>query len=366
MNDRPGAIPRQLIAEMADAGYVIGSTPETLQPSSLDLRITDEAYRMRGSYLPRRGERVADIIARGALYRHPLDRPFEVDGTYLIRLEESLALPPGLHATANSKSSSGRINLRNRLLADRVPRFDSVPNGYHGSLWLEVIPKSFPVLLHPGDRLNQMRFFHGDARLGTLEHRMSFDKYRLLRDAAGRAIEPTEDVVSAGGVTLTVDLSENEIVGWHAQLSSWNVLDTAKFDHDPNDFFVPVAKPKSGELILANGAFYILVTKERVVVPPTLAAEMAAYDTTKGEFRSHFAGFFDPGFGWDPDDAKSGWQAVLEVATHGHDFVLRDGQPICLMSYERLLMKPDQIYGRDIKSNYVAQSGPKLAKWFKL
>ncbi len=366
MNDRPGAIPRQLIAEMMQAGYVKNGNAEALQPSSLDLRITDEAYRMRGSYLPKPGERIADIITHGALYRHGLDRPLEVDGTYLVRLEESLALPAGIHATVSSKSSSGRINLRTRLLADRVARFDSIPRGYAGSLWIEIMPKSFPVLIHPGDRLNQMRFFHGDAQLGTLEHRIAYDKFQLLRDGEGKPIAATDDVVSENGVTMTIDLTSHDIIGWRAHSSAWNVLDTAKYDHDPHDFFEPLPRPKSGELTLRHELFYILVTKERIIVPPSLAAEMAAYDPTKGEFRSHYAGFFDPGWGWTDNDAERGQQAVLEVSMHGHDFVLRDGQPICLMTYERLLMKPDQIYGRDIKSNYTGQTGPKLAKWFKV
>ena len=364
MTDRPGAIPRQLIAEMAEAGYIKGSSPETLQPSSLDLRITDEAYRMRGSYLPKIGETIAEIISNGSLYKHDLSRPLEVDGTYLIKLNESLALPMGIHATVSSKSSSGRINLRTRLLADRVPRFDSVPRGYNGSLWIEVMPKSFPVLLHPGDRLNQMRFFHGDATLSSLEHRMAYDKYNLLRHPDGKPVTATENVVSQG-VTMTVDLIGSDVIGWRAHPSALNVLDTAKYDHDPRDFFEPIMKPVNGELMLRHGLFYILVTKERVIVPPAYAAEMAAYDPTKGEFRSHYAGFFDPGFGWVENDADRGWQAVLEVSMHGHDFILRDGQPICLMSYERLLLKPDVLYGQDIKSNYGGQTGPRLAKWFK-
>lgn len=364
MNDRPGAIPRQLIAEMAEAGYIVGSAAETLQPSSLDLRLTEEIYRMRGSYLPNVGEKIADIVSRGSLYRHDMTRPLEVDGTYLVRLNESLALPPGIHATVSSKSSSGRINLRTRLLADRVPRFDSVPRGYKGSLWIEVMPKSFPVLLHPNDRLNQMRFFHGDATLSSLEHRMIYDKFRLLRNVDGSSVSPTDDVVGTG-VTMTVDLANTDVIGWRAHPSALSVLDTARYDHDARDFFEPIAKPRNGELMLRHGLFYILVTKERIIVPPTYAAEMAAYDPTKGEFRSHYAGFFDPGFGWIEEDAQRGWHAVLEVSMHGHDFILRDGQPICLMSYERLLQKPDVIYGREMSSHYGGQTGPQLAKWFK-
>lgn len=364
MHDRPGAIPRQLIAEMMEAGYVTGAAAAAIQPSSLDLTIADDAYRMRGSYLPKKSESVEDIIHHGALYKHPLDRPLEVNGTYLIKLAESLALPYSVHATTSSKSSSGRINLRTRLVVDRTPRFDSVPAGYKGPLWLEVIPKSFPILLHPGDRLNQLRFFHGESRLTSFEHRMIYDRFKLLRSADGTPVPASEDSVSAG-ITMTVDLAHEGIIAWRAHPSAWSVLDTAKFDHDPLDFFEAVPKPKINEITLREREFYILVTKERIIVPPTFAAEMAAYDPTKGEFRSHYAGFFDPGWGWTEKEADRGWQAVLEVSTHGHDFVLRDGQPICLMVYERLLTKPDALYGADLKSNYAAQTGPRLAKWFK-
>ncbi len=365
MHDKPGAIPRQLIVEMIEAGYITGALREALQPSSLDLQITDEVYRMRGSYLPKKQERIQDVVSHGSLYRHPLDRPLEVDGTYLVRLAESLALPPGLHASATSKSSSGRINLRTRLLADCVPRFDCVPRAYTGSLWLEIIPKSFPVQLHPGDRLNQLRFFHGEARLTNLEHRINYDKFKLLRNTLGQPI-PTGDETVTGGISMTVDLSSEGIIGWRANLPSWNVLDTARFDHAPADFFEPIQTPKSGELLLRQGSFYILATKERILIPPTLAAEMAAYDPTIGEFRSHYAGFFDPGFGWHAEVVKQGQQAVLEVSTHGHDCMLRDGQPICLMVFERLLMRPDVIYGQALDSHYVGTIGPRLAKWFKM
>lgn len=364
MHDRPGAIPRQLILEMMEAGYISGAAVEAIQPSSLDLTVTDEAYRMRGSYMPKKTETVEDIIHHGALYKHPLDRPLEVDGTYLIKLAESVNLPEGVYGLTSSKSSSGRINLRTRLVVNNVAKFDRVPASYHGPLWLEVITKSFPIQLHPGDRLNQLRFFHGEARLTSFEHRMMYDKFQLLRDSAGHPIPASDDTVSAG-VTMTVDLAHDGIIGWRAHPSAWSVLDTAKHDHDPLDFFDPIMKPKTHELTLRQGEFYILATKERIIVPPSLAAEMAAYDPSKGEFRSHYAGFFDPGFGWTTNEQDKGWQGVLEISTHGHDFVLRDGQPICLMVYERLISKPDMLYGQDLQSNYTAQQGPRLAKWFK-
>ncbi len=354
----------QLIREMIGANYIRGAKPEHIQPASLDLSVSDECYRLRGSYLPRLGEPVSDLLGNGALYKHSLDRPLEVDGIYLIRLNESLELPPGIHATTSNKSSSGRINLRGRLLVDGVPRFDDVPAGYAGALWIEVSPKSFPVLLHPGDRVNQMRFFHGDARLSQLEHRLAFDRYGLLRDAKHARIKASSEHVGRG-ITMTVDLTSYDVIGWQARRTAWSVLDTAKFDHDPYEFFEPVPRPKNGELVLHPQAFFILATKEKILTPPDFATEMAAYDSSKGEFRSHFAGFFDPGWGWTEKDEERGTIAVLEIEAYSHDFVLRDGQPICLMVYERMVEAPETLYGEGLKSNYFFQQGPRLAKWFK-
>ncbi len=363
MSDRTGAIPRQLLRDMCEAGYIKNASPECLQPSSLDLTLSTECYRMRGSYLPRPHETVHDIISHGALYKHNLENPLEVNGTYLIRLHESLALPQGLHALASSKSSTGRINLRTRLLADGVARFDSLPAGYRGELWIEIIPKSFPVKLHPADRLNQLRLFYGDAQLSSLEHTLLYDKYGLLRDTRGARIPATPEIVGRG-ITLTIDLSSEEIIGYRARPTPNAILNTARYNHNAKDFFEPVAKPHDGELVLQHGSFYILATKEKIIIPPMHAAEMAAYDSTKGEFRSHFAGFFDPGFGLATIEQEKGWVAVLEIATHDHDFILRDAQPICLMTYERMVAKPDILYGADLQSNYTGQSGPRLAKWF--
>lgn len=366
MQELQGAIPMQLIKEMMEAGYIIGAQLQHMQPASLDVTITDECYRLRGSYLPRNGETIEDIIKQGALFKHSLDRPLEHDGIYLIKLAESLRLPPGIRAAASNKSSSGRINLRGRLVCDGIPRFDDVPAGYKGSLWIEVVPKSFPIQLHAGDRVNQLRFFHGDTQLSALEHRLAFDRYGLLREEeTGERIRATADNVGRG-ITMTVDLSSKDIIGWKAKPSGTTVLDTAFFEHDPMEFFEPVFRPKNDELILKTEEFFILSTKERIIVPPEYACEMAAYDATKGEFRSHFAGFFDPGWGWRQNDQDCGTIGVLEVEAYSHDFVLRDGQPICLMVYERMLTQPEKLYGEDLKSNYTRQTGPRLAKWFKM
>jgi dCTP deaminase len=368
MSSRAGAIPYQMIQDMLKAGYVSGASEKHIQPSSLDLTVTDEVYRMRGSYLPKPGEPIRDIIKRGSLYKASLEYPLERGGIYLVKLAETLKLPPEIYANVSNKSSSGRIDLRARLLADGLPRFDSIPAGYQGSMWIEVAPKSFPVLLHPGDRINQIRFFTGHARLNALEHRFSYDRHHLLRDQNGAPIAADENIVR-DGVTMTIDLlgdaNGSDVIGWRSHPGPWGVLDTAKFDHDPMEFFEPIHRTKNGELTLVPGAFYILATKEKIVIPPNMAAEMANYDPSKGEFRSHFAGFFDPGFGWHKEDGQRGKIAVLEVEAFGHECVLHDGQPICLMAYERMLEVPERIYGDDLSSNYAGQQGPKLAKWFK-
>lgn len=361
---RHGAIPYQIIREMMEAGYISGAKPEHVQPASLDLTLSDEVYRLRGSYLPKQAETIEALVKRGTLYRHDLHLPLEVDGIYLIRLNERLKLPPGIHATTSNKSSSGRINLRGRLLADGVTRFDIIPAGYEGSLWIELVPKSFPVKVHPGDRINQLRLFHGESRLGSLEHHMLFDRYGLLREPGKEKLDSNKYVIDRG-VVMTLDLTAHKTVGWRGKRTDSVILDTRTFDHDPHDFFEPVPRPKAGEIIVRPGDFYILSTKEMVMVPPQHAAEMAPYDETIGEFRSHFAGFFDPGFGWDKNDTERGTIAVLEVEAHSHDFVMRDNQPICLMVYEHMLQHPDHLYGKDLQSNYTEQTGPRLAKWFR-
>jgi dCTP deaminase len=182
-----GALPYQDIKGLMASDAILGVTQDAaLQPASLDLSLTDEIYRVRGSYLPRKGESIQDILKRGLLFKHNIEQPLEYNGIYLIKLAESLQLPPDIHAAASNKSSSGRINFRARLIADGVPRFDDIPAGYRGALWLEVSPKSFPVRIHAGDRVNQMRFYRGDARLSTAEHKSVFEEFHLLRTLDGK------------------------------------------------------------------------------------------------------------------------------------------------------------------------------------
>ncbi len=359
-----GALPYQLLSQAIEAKYIDGANIEHLQPSSIDLTLTDVCFEVRGSSLPAPGETIEAMAKRHAIREHPLSEPLKKGSVYLVRLAESLALPPEIHARASNKSSSGRINLRGRLLADGVACFDEVPDGYHGQLWIELIPMSFSIRVHAGDRINQLRLFAGNAILSRVEHRFAFDQHHLLRQQDGSAIE-ANTLHLGKGVTMTIDLSTHKIVGWRAKFDHEHVLDTRLFDHAVEDFFEPVPRPTDGLCTIHPGEFYIFATKEKIIIPPKYAAEMMAYDASKGEFRSHFAGFFDPGFGWNTGETQTGSIAVLEIEAYSHDFILHDGQPICLMMYEHLLAYPEKIYGQDLKSNYQGQEGPRLAKWFK-
>ncbi len=359
-----GALAYQHIRALLDAQNIFGSLTAHIQPSSLDTSLSDEVYRMRGSYLPRQGERIRSIIREGALYRTSLTSPLELNGIYLVRLHETFVLPPNIFAYANNKSSTGRINLQTRLLVDGVSEFDTIPQGYTGELWLEIIPKSFPVKLDVGERLNQVRFFASDTRLTSEEHAKHHAHEGFLFDPEGNPVFASH-ASRTQGITMSVDLACGDIVGYTCRPTSGRVLEYRRRDHAVQDFFSPIFRPSNGEIVLHRDDFYIIVTKEGIRVPPAYAAEMAPYDVGKGEFRSHYAGFFDPGFGYRADGSLFGSPAVLEVFTHDNDFILRDGQPICSMIYERLSAIPEVIYGDSaLSSNYFGQRGPRLSKHF--
>ncbi len=359
-----GALAYQHIRSLIDARHIFGASPTHLQPSSLDLSLSQEIYRMRGSYLPRTGERVRTLIKEGSLYETSFNEPLELNSIYLVRLNETLVLPPSIYAFTNNKSSTGRVNLQTRLLLDGVSAFDSIPAGYTGELWLEIIPKSFPVKLCPGERLNQIRFFASDTRLSTEEHLQFHAEEGFLFDAQQKKVFSPQHA-RASGITMSIDLTSQDIIGYVCRPTNGKVLDYQRRDYASHDFFSPIFRTKKEELVLQKEDFYILVTKEGIRVPPHYAVEMAPYDVGKGEFRSHYAGFFDPGFGYRADGSVMGSPAVLEVFTHDNDFILRDGQPICTMVYEKLSALPEVCYGEQgLGSNYFAQRGPKLSKHF--
>lgn len=362
-----GGLADQHIRQLITDGNIKNASESHLQPSSLDLSLSDEIYRMRGTFLPRRGETIRDFLKDGILYQTKLDHPLELFGIYLVRLDQTLSLPAQIYAITNNKSSSGRINLQTRLLVDGTARFDTVPRGYQGEIWLEITPKSFPVKLNHGERLNQMRFMTADTRLTSQEHFALLDRSELLCDLSGNALKADMSLVDYNGIAMSVDLSSEDIVGYKCSPTACRVLDYARRDLNALDFFEPIHRPKNRQYVMKQGDFYIFVTKEGLRVPGNYAVEMEAYDPTKGEFRSHYAGFFDPGFGHGLNGEVRGTPAVLEIFTHDNDFVLRDGQPICKMVYSKLAAPALTLYGDPrLASNYYKQQGPRLSKHFKL
>lgn len=362
-----GAFPSQYIRTLLEEGAVIGASQTNIQPSSLDLTLSEEAYRMPGIFLPRPGESIRDIIKTGGGEPWDLSKPLPLRGVFFVRLRESLKLPSTvIFAYANNKSSTGRINLQTRLICDGVSQFDKVPRGYTGELWLVISPRSFNIQVHPGAALNQLRFFNSDTRLNYTDHLALYEYFTLLYNPDHSPISRDEVHFDLhGGVTMSVNLDQ-DIIGYSATQNPNVTLDISRFDHDPQEFFRPLHRPENGRLMLLRDEFYILSTIEQIAVPPEFSVEMVAYDPSKGEFRSHYAGFFDPGFGFGEKGEVKGTTAVLEVYPHDNDFFLRHGQPICKMVYERLATFPELIYGTaNLKSNYQSQSGPRLSKYFK-
>ncbi len=361
---RQGAIPSQIIQEFLDNGNITAETavpPKNLQPASLDLRLGQRGYRVRASFLPKVGETIAEALR--ATTEEQLDLTagavLKLNQTYVLEVLEGFALPESVHAYTNNKSSTGRTNIWARTLVDRLPRFDKIPPGYKGKAYLMVTPRSWPIKVATGVCLNQARFLLGDNRLSDLELEMAHQKVGLVFDAAGQKMEPELDK----GLLLSVDLDQ-PVVGYEA-IASMQLVDlTSTEAHPAEEFFRPIESSNKA-VLLRRDQFYIMSTREFLRVPPMHAVEMVAYDIHSGEFRSHYAGFFDPGFGYGEDGEVKGTPAVLEVAPH-EDVIFRHGQPICKMVYEFLLKEPDKIYGVDIKSHYMHQRGPQLGRYFTM
>lgn len=331
-----------------------------IQPSSLDLTVGAECYRLPGSILPLAGERVRDLVADLALERIDLSQPrcLACNQVYLVRLREELALPAGVEAYCNGKSSTGRVDVATRVLADGTPRYDRIPPGYRGELWLELIPRSFHVVLREGVSLNQAIVFAGRHVLDQAAMLARHARTPLMSTSRGTC---GADSIFDGRLVMTADL-EREVVGFVAKPSHRPLDLTRIAAHRADDFFEPVRRPGSGWLFLEQGRFYILVTRERIAVPADLACEMVPFEATAGEFRAHYAGFFDPGWGV-RDGRLVGAPAVLEVRPHQEGLILRHGQPICAMAYEVLSRPCTRLYG-SCGNTYAAQDGPRLSKHF--
>lgn len=353
------------IAALVATGAVTaeGGVPSALvQPASLDLRLSAEAYRMPASILSLPGERMRDLINGFALERVDLSQPRILARglVHWVRLREAVQLPRGVEVYTNSKSSTGRLDLATRVLVDGSPRYDRIPAGFSGELWCELIPRSFDVVVRTGDSLNQAIFFSERQVLDQRELRREHAVCPLLVDDAGSGIA-AESCLRDGRVVMGADL-QAPTVGWVARRSRKPVDLAAIGRHRAEEYFTALPRPDGGLLFLERDRFYILATLERVVVPAHLACEMVPYDPSAGEFRAHYAGFFDPGFGI-RGGKPTGCRAVLEVRPHEDDLVLRHGQPICAMAYERLSAPATRLYG-ETGSSYADQQGPRLSKHF--
>lgn len=361
--DAEGILPDRMIAAMTDAGLIIPEYPfveSQIQPASLDLRLGSTAYRVRASFLPGPGMTVAERIDELKLHEIDLSdgAVLETNCVYIVPLLESLALPPEIIAAANPKSSTGRLDVFTRVIADGTRRFDMIGAGYHGPLYAEISPKTFPVLLREGSRLSQVRFRAGEARL-------SDDELNVLH-AAERLVD-VENADLTGGLAFSVDLSGDNasgLVGYRAKRHTGVVDVDRRSGYLVDEFWEPIAARPDRTLILDPGEFYILASKEAVQVPPDFAAEMVPFDPLVGEFRVHYAGFFDPGFGY-AGAGGQGSRGVLEVRSREVPFILEHGQIVGRLVYEKMLSRPDALYGQRIGSNYQAQ-GLKLSKHFRV
>lgn len=359
-----GILPTQGLRQMISAGHIqslVGIGEDLIQPASLDLRLGEIAWRVQASFLPGSGATVRDKVEALGMHRIDLTNGavLEKGCVYIVPLLESLALPAHISAFANPKSSTGRLDVFTRVISDSGTRFDLIRSGYKGPLYAEVSPKTFSIAVRTGSRLSQLRLRQGRTGLTTDE------LIQLQNDV--HLIDSRMDITELeehNSISLRLDLSAQELVGWRARQHTGVInIDRTNY-YDPEDFWEPVTA-RNECVILNPDDFYILTTKEAITVPPTLAAEMVAYDTLVGEFRVHYAGFFDPGFGWDPDNPKTGSRGVLEVRSHDVPFLLEHEQVVGRLRYEKLLATPEKLYGSQIGSNYQGQR-LKLSKQFKV
>ncbi|MQQ07380.1 2'-deoxycytidine 5'-triphosphate deaminase [Epibacterium sp. SM1979] len=354
-----GVLPCQDIEAMVAEGAIQLDHPPAegqIQPASLDLRLGTVAYRVRASFLAGHGQSVQDRLTEFEMHQIDLrdGAVLEKGCVYVVPLMESLALPQDVSAVANAKSSTGRLDLLTRTITDGGAEFDRIKPGYQGPLYAEICPRSFSVLVRPGMRLNQIRFRRGQAMLSDQELRSLHAEAPLVDGLA---------VIEDGlGFSVDLRLPGSDLVGYQAKPHT-SVIDLDRIGaYDPKDYWDEV-RSDNGRIILDPGAFYILVSREAVHIPPAYAAEMAPYLAMVGEFRVHYAGFFDPGFGH-AAAGGSGSRGVLEVRCHEAPFVLEHGQIVGRLVYEKMAAIPDQLYGAGIASNYQGQ-GLKLSKHFR-
>ena len=360
-----GILPRQDLESLMERRALSAESrerpiePGQLQPASLDLRLGPKAYRVQASFLPGTAATVAKKIEEYSMHEFDLGKGavLEKDCVYIVKLEEQIRLPNDTEGLANPKSSTGRLDIFTRLIVDGATEFDRVPGGYHGPLYAEIVPRTFSILVRRGSRLCQLRLKRGVPPMPNKEMHRLQEEIPLVDGPSGDA------PIREDRIAVTLDL-EGAVAGFRARRHT-KLIDVDLCNHyPPENFWEPVA-PRAGGLVLDPHDFYILATRERVRIPPQVAAEMVAYDTVMGEFRVHYAGFFDPGFGYgDGPGHGPGARAVLEVRSYNVPFVLEHGRIIGWLRFEKLAAPPDRLYGGAVGSSYQGQ-GLKLGKQFR-
>ena len=369
-----GLWPAQVLRAAVTAGQeIMAAAPiadDQVQPASLDLRLGEVAYRVRASFLPGAQSSVQDKLARLSMHRIDLtgDAVLEKDCVYIVPLLEHLALRRRVSGMANPKSSIGRLDVFARVITDEGGEFDRIREGYKGPLYAEISPRAFSILVRTGSRLVQLRIRRGSPLLRDTALRRLHAETPLVEAPGGAPAELREPI--RNGLAFTVDVAGDRatgVVGFKARRHT-DLIDIDRIYHyDPREFFEPIYRHRGRNgphgVVLDPNDFYILATREAVVVPPDHAAEMIPYDASAGEFRVHYAGFFDPGFG-SAEAEGTGSRAVLEVRSHEVPFLIEHGQVVGRMLYEPLIARPDRLYGGAIGSSYQRQ-GLSLSKHFK-
>jgi dCTP deaminase len=353
-----GILPAQRIRRALDDGWIAAGPPvpqENVQPASLDLRLGAKAYALRCSFLPDDSTSIEEKLGELALNEFDIGRGavLERNRPYLIPLVERLALPEDVRGRTNPKSSTGRLDVFTRVISEGNFRFDEIPAGYAGPLYLEVVSRSFAIRIEEGLTLNQLRLVAGDARCRDAEIVEIHEQTPLVH--SGDAPLTATELRLSDGLFLSVDLERDEDPAGYKARPNAPLLDLTRIgEHEAESFWEPIYAV-DGRIILQPEEFYLLISRERVQIPPWLGAEMTAYDPTAGELRTHYAGFFDPGFGWDPHGRRQGARAVLEVRARDVPFMVEHAQRICKLGFERMLEEPDIVYGEDVGSSYQYQ-----------
>jgi dCTP deaminase len=363
-----GILPAQEIRELIGNGKIrsnVEISEDQVQPASIDLRLSDKAYRIKASFLPTGNSLIEPKIKQLAVEEVDLTRPALLTrgNVYIAKAIESLSLPPDLGAKANPKSTTGRLDVFTRLLTERQQIFESVPKAYSGDLYVEIFPRTFSIIVQAGTKLNQLRFYRGDPKIDDEQVRKLAQKRPIVYEDDGNAEKP----VIRDGLRITIDLAGREggVVAYKGRKADTPIDLSRVGAYNVEEFWEPFySRDLRGGLVLNPGDFYLLASKERVGVPPDYAAEMESYDPSIGEFTVHYAGFFDPGFGFGQSGEIKGTKAVLEVRAHEVPILLEDRREIGRLIYHKMADRPVKVYGSGIGSSYQQQQLA-LSKQFK-